>query len=310
MKVAFVFSGQGAQYAGMGKELYENFPVAKKVFDQSTAAAGYDMAELCFTENEQLNLTEYTQPAILTMSVAVAEILKELGIKPDAVAGLSLGEYSALVESGALDFSEAVQLVQKRGRYMTEAVPAGVGAMSAIMGLDRQAVEAACQKASAEGIVVPANYNMPGQIVIAGETHAVELAETYLTEAGAKRVIRLNVSGPFHTVLLEPAASKLATELAQVTVHPMNLPVVTNFTGQVIADETEIKNTLVQQVMSPVRWEECVETLIAQGVDTFIEVGPGRALTGFIKKISKEVTVQNVEDLKTLEKVKKIILGD
>ncbi|WP_314061038.1 ACP S-malonyltransferase [uncultured Vagococcus sp.] len=310
MKVAFVYSGQGAQYVGMGQELYDNYPTYRQVFDEASEVLGFDMAALCFNEDTALNETEYTQPAILTMSVALSAVLKELGYKPDMVAGLSLGEYSALVESGALSFKEAVTLVKKRGKFMTEAVPEGVGAMSAVMGLSRQEVEVACEKASSKGLVVAANYNMPTQIAIAGEVDAVAYAEELLTEMGARRVIRLNVSGPFHTKLLEPAAKKLAEELKKVRVNPMRIPVVTNVTGQVIGSEEAIIPTLVKQVMSPVYWQDCVETLIAEGVDTFIEVGPGKALTGFIKKIDKTVTVQNVENVKTLEKVAAILSAD
>lgn len=307
MKVAFVYSGQGAQYVGMGQELYESYPAYRQVFDEASQVLGFDMAALCFNEDTELNETEYTQPAILTMSMAISAVLKELGFKPDRVAGLSLGEYSALVESGALSFKEAVALVKQRGKFMTEAVPQGVGAMSAVMGLSRQEVEAACEKASSKGLVVAANYNMPTQIAIAGEVEAVAYAEEILTEMGARRVIRLNVSGPFHTTLLEPASLKLADELEKVTINEMAIPVVTNVTGKVIASKEEIVPTLVKQIMSPVYWQDCVETLIAEGVDTFIEVGPGKALTSFIKKIDKRVTVQNVENLKTLEKVKTIL---
>lgn len=309
MKVAFVYSGQGAQYVGMGQELYEAYPVYRRVIEEASEVLGLDMAALCFNEDTQLNETEYTQPAILTMSMALSAVLKEeIGVAPEMVAGLSLGEYSALVESGALSFKEAVALVKQRGRFMTEAVPQGIGAMSAVMGLSREEVEAACQKASSKGLVIAANYNMPTQIAIAGEVAAVAYAEELLTEMGARRVIRLNVSGPFHTRLLEPASKQLAEELQKVTINEMTIPVITNVTGKVIASKEEIVPTLVKQVMSPVYWQDCVETLIAEGVDTFIEVGPGKALTGFIKKIDKSVTVQNVENLKTLEKVKQILM--
>lgn len=308
MKVAFVYSGQGSQYVGMGQELYDAYPVYRQVFQEASDVLGFEMAELCFNEGTELNATEYTQPAILTMSMAISAVLKEeIGVTPAMVAGLSLGEYSALVESGALAFQEAVALVKQRGKFMTEAVPKGVGAMSAVMGLSRQEVEEACQKASSKGVVIAANYNMPTQIAIAGEVEAVAYAEEILTEIGARRVIRLNVSGPFHTTLLEPASIKLAEVLGQVTVNEMKIPVVTNVNGSLIPSKEAIIPTLVKQVMSPVYWQDCVETLIAEGVDTFIEVGPGKALTGFIKKIDKTVTVQNVENLKTLAKVKQLL---
>lgn len=308
MKVAYVYSGQGSQYLGMGQELYESYEVFRQVFAEASEVLGFDLFALCQTQEERLNQTEYTQPAVLTMSLAISAVLQaELGRQPEMVAGLSLGEYSALVESGALRFVDAVALVKKRGKFMTEAVPPGVGAMSAVMGLSRQQVEEGCRQASRKGLVIPANYNMPTQIAIAGEVAAVAYAEELLTEMGARRVIRLNVSGPFHTELLAPAAEQLALELVDVPFNEMAIPVVTNVTGNVITSQTEIVPLLIQQVKSPVYWQDCVETMIAAGVDTFIEVGPGKALTGFIKKINKEVHVQNVENLKTLEKVKNLL---
>ncbi|MBE9388662.1 ACP S-malonyltransferase [Vagococcus salmoninarum] len=308
MKIAFVYSGQGAQYLGMGQEFYETFPTYRSIIDQGSAILGYDLQDLMVNQEAKLNETVYTQPAILAMSVALTAVLKEeLNLEPTAVAGLSLGEYSALIASQALSYEEGIALVEKRGRFMTEAVPAGVGAMSAVMGLSREVVEATCAEASSKGLVIAANYNMPTQIAIAGEVAAVAYAEELLTAKGARRVIRLNVSGPFHTALLKPAADQLAVALGETTFSEMQLPVVTNVTGQVIPSQAEIVPTLVKQVMSPVYWQDCVETLIADGYDTFVEVGPGKALSSFIKKINKNVTVQNVDNLKTLEKVKKMI---
>ena len=308
VKIAFVYSGQGAQYLGMGQEFYETFPTYRSIIDQGSAILGYDLQDLMVNQEAKLNETVYTQPAILAMSVALTAVLKEeLNLEPTAVAGLSLGEYSALIASQALSYEEGIALVEKRGRFMTEAVPAGVGAMSAVMGLSREVVEATCAEASSKGLVIAANYNMPTQIAIAGEVAAVAYAEELLTAKGARRVIRLNVSGPFHTALLKPAADQLAVALGETTFSEMQLPVVTNVTGQVIPSQAEIVPTLVKQVMSPVYWQDCVETLIADGYDTFVEVGPGKALSSFIKKINKNVTVQNVDNLKTLEKVKKMI---
>lgn len=308
MKIAFVYSGQGAQYLGMGQEFYETFPTYRSIIDQGSAILGYDLQDLMVNQEAKLNETVYTQPAILAMSVALTAVLKEeLNLEPTAVAGLSLGEYSALIASQALSYEEGIALVEKRGRFMTEAVPAGVGAMSAVMGLSREVVEATCAEASSKGLVIAANYNMPTQIAIAGEVAAVAYAEELLTAKGARRVIRLNVSGPFHTALLKPAADQLAVALGETTFSEMQLPVVTNVTGQVIPSQAEIVPTLVKQVMSPVYWQDCVETLIADGYDTFVEVGPGKALSSFIKKINKNVTVKNVDNLKTLEKVKKMI---
>lgn len=302
MKIAFVYSGQGAQYYGMGKELYDEYEVVQNVFNTASAALEMDVASLCFEENEWLNQTTYTQPAILTLSTAIDALLKEKGIQPDVVAGLSLGEYSAFVKAGVLDFTEAVNLVKKRGQYMTDAVPLGEGAMSAVMGLDRETISEACQEASALGIVSPANYNMPGQIAIAGIKAAVEKAGEILLEKGAKRVIPLQVSGPFHTELLLPAAQQLAKALKEVEIQDPTLPIVSNTTAKVFTDKAEIADLMVKQVMSPVYWEDSVRTMIDLGVDTFIEVGPGKTLSSFIKKIDKSVLTLNVENKKSLEK--------
>lgn len=300
MKTAFVFSGQGAQYVDMGKELYEQEAIVRETFKEASDVLGYDMADLCFTENDRLNETSYTQPAILTVSIAFYRLLKEKGYQPDVVAGLSLGEYSALVVSGGLSFKEAVALVAKRGRFMTEAAPTGTGKMVAIMNADRSLIEECCNEASTEGIVSPANYNTPQQIVIGGEVGAVDKAVELLKEKGVKRMIPLNVSGPFHTALLQPAADQLATELAKTNFADLQIPVISNTTAEVM-EQAEIKNLLEKQVMSAVRFADSIETMKSMGIDTIVEIGPGKTLTGFIKKIDKEIKTARVEDRETLE---------
>ena len=306
MKRAFLFSGQGAQYVGMGQELYAQEPIVRATFEESSHALGYDVAELCFTENDRLNQTEYTQPAILTVSIAFWRLLQEKGYQADVVAGLSLGEYSALVASGALDFKTAVTLVAKRGAFMATAAPQGTGKMVAVMNTPIEVIEEACQKASAIGIVSPANYNTPQQIVIGGEVAAVEQAMAYLTEAGAKRMIPLNVSGPFHTALLKPAAEKLKRELDTVSFQPMTIPVISNTTAQVM-QEDQVKELLEKQVMSPVRFYESIATLKDLGVEQVVEIGPGKVLSGFMKKIDKTMTVTRLEDSQTLADTLKVL---
>ncbi|MGG5358152.1 MULTISPECIES: ACP S-malonyltransferase [unclassified Enterococcus] len=308
MKTAFLFSGQGAQYQGMGEELYNQHAIVKQTFDQASDVLGYDMAELCFTENDRLNQTQYTQPAILTVSTAFWRLLEEAGIKADAAMGLSLGEYTALVASGALDFETAVSLVAKRGALMAEAAPNGSGKMVAVMNTPIEWIEESCKEASKHGIVSPANYNTPQQIVIGGEAEAVDAAVELLKEKGAKRMIPLNVSGPFHTAILKPAADKLASVLEQITFSEPMIPVISNTTTEVMT-KTEIPDLLRRQVMSPVRFYESIEQLKQLGITNVVEIGPGKVLSGFMKKIDKEIPVHRVENQQTLEETITFLSG-
>ncbi|WP_160679678.1 ACP S-malonyltransferase [Clostridium sp. C8-1-8] len=303
MKIALLFSGQGAQYVGMGKELYDNYDSAKRVFEKADEVLGISLREICFEGPEtELNKTENTQPAILTTSIAALKVIEEKGIKYDVVAGLSLGEYSAHVAAGTINFDDAVTLVKKRGSYMQEAVPLGVGAMSAVLGMDAEALNACVEESKEFGIVEVANYNCPGQIVIAGEKDAVEKCGVLLAEKGAKKVIPLTVSGPFHTSMMKPASEKLSVELDNVKLSQFNTPIISNVNAEYVNSSDEVKALLVNQVMSSVKWEESIRLMIKDGVDTFIEVGPGRALSGFLKKIDRSVNVFNVEDIKSLDK--------
>lgn len=306
MKICFMFSGQGAQYVGMGKELYEKYPICKKVYDEADETLGIKMSDICFSENDKINETEYTQPAILTTSYAIFKLVEEVGIRADYMAGLSLGEYTALCASGAISFKEGVALVKKRGKYMTEAVPKGIGAMTAVLNATEDVIKKALEKATTDTeIVTVANYNTIGQIVIAGHINAVSRAEEILKEEGIKKVVRLNVSGPFHTTLLSEASEKLEKELENVHIDKPKVPVITNVTAKEIEN---IKQTLVRQVKSPVLWEQTVKNLIERGVDTFIELGPSKTLSSFVKKIDKNVKIYNVEDVKSFEKMKSEIL--
>ena len=298
-KTVYMFPGQGAQYIGMGKDFFDQYEICRTVFELASSVTGLDLAKLCFEENDKLNITEYTQIAMLTVEAAIDLVMEQHDLRPDYTAGLSLGEYGALIASKALDLADAFRVIRKRGIYMQEAVPTG-GAMAAVLGLPADAVEKACEQT--EGIVSVANYNCPGQIVITGEQAAVEKAGEACKTAGAKRIMPLKVSGPFHSKMLEDAGAKLAKELECVQFRSIEVPYVTNVTADFVTDEAQIKDLLVQQVSSSVRWQQSVERLIAEGADEFVEIGPGHTLSGFMKKINREVKVFHIEKPEDLEK--------
>ena len=299
-RIAFIFPGQGAQVCGMGQDFYEQTETGKKIFDKASGLLGFSMPELCFEKNDRLDITEYTQAAMVTAGIAMMRVLEEKGIKPDVAAGLSLGEYCALAAAGVMSDEDAICTVRQRGILMQEAVPVGEGAMAAILALDAAAIEAVT--GAMEGVWI-ANYNCPGQIVISGKKAAVEEACEKLKAAGAKRALLLNVSGPFHSGMLTVAGEKLAQVLADVEIHTPRLPYVANVNAQFVTTAEPVKDLLTRQVSSSVRWQQSVEAMINDGVDTFIEIGPGRTLAGFMKKISKEVKTMNVEKLEDIEKV-------
>ena len=301
-KIAFVFPGQGAQYTGMAKDFYEKFPVSREVFEKASKVSGLDIKMLCFEENENLNITEYTQIAMLTAEIAILRAVEEAGIHSQVNAGLSLGEYGALAASGVMREEDAFAIVRKRGILMQKAYPTG-GAMSAILGTDAELIEKICEETP--GIVSIANYNCPGQIVITGEEKAVLTAGEALKAAGARRVIPLKVSGPFHCELLKEAGKKLGEELEKIEIQTFAIPYVTNVTAQYVTESDQVKNLLVKQVSSSVRWQQCVEQMINDGVDTFIEIGPGKTLTGFLKKINRNVKALHIEKIEDLEAVRK-----
>jgi [acyl-carrier-protein] S-malonyltransferase len=301
-KVAFVFPGQASQQPGMGKELAEKYPAAQAVFDEADKALGFSISKMCFEgSEEELKLTANTQPAILTVSVAAYRVLEQKGIAPDYVAGHSLGEYSALVAAGSLKFADAVKLVRKRGTYMQEAVPAGQGAMAAIMGVSPAVVIDACKRAAEGEVCAPANLNSPEQTVISGNAGAVKRAVEIASQLGAKRSMVLAVSAPFHSALMMPAQHKLEKDLSAIQFGELQVPLVTNVDADTTREGDEARSALVRQVSMPVRWEESMRLLLDEGVNTFVEVGPGRVLTGLMRQIERSVATLNVEDEKSLQ---------
>lgn len=301
-KLAFMFPGQASQYPGMGKDLADRFPAACRVFAEADQALGFSVSNVCFTGSEEdLKLTANTQPAILSVSTAACRVLEEKGVRPDYVAGHSLGEYSGLVAAGALAFSDAVRLVRRRGEYMQAAVPEGEGAMAAIMGLAPAQVAELCRKAAKGQVVGPANLNTPEQTVISGHAAAVKRAVELASAGGAKRAVMLTVSAPFHSELMAPAQQRLEADLRHTAFQALRIPLVTNADAEIISSGEEARESLIRQVTLPVRWEESVRTLVEQGVNVFVEVGPGRVLTGLLRQIDRSVHVFNVEDEKSLQ---------
>lgn len=299
-KTAFIFPGQGAQYCGMGKDFYEKYEIAREVYALAEKATGLDVAALCFEEDERLHITEYTQTAMLATEVAILRVLEQKGLTANCCAGLSLGEYGALAAARVMELEDLFRLIRSRGIFMQEAYPTG-GAMTAVLGLDADVIRPVCEET--EGIVSIANDNCPGQIVITGEEKAVQAAAAKLLERGAKRCVPLKVSGPFHSALLAGAGEKLAEKLADVEVHTPAIPYLCNVEAAPVTEVSRIKELLAKQVSSSVRWRETMERMLAEGVDTFVEIGPGKTLTGFLRKISRYVTVYNVDKVEDMEKL-------
>ena len=299
-KIAFLFPGQGAQKAGMGQDFYEKYPSARQVFDQASQWLSLDMKALCFEKNDRLNLTEYTQAALVTTCLAMEKVVEECGLHPDITAGLSLGEYCAIAVSGGMSMKDAIVTVRKRGILMEQAVPAGQGSMAAVMGMETEKIEEVLADIADVSI---ANYNCPGQIVITGLSEAVSEASEKLKAAGGRRVITLNVSGPFHSAMLATAGKELGKVLDDITLHELQIPYVTNVTAEYVEHSSETKALLEKQISSSVRWQQSVENMIRQGVDTFVEIGPGRTLAGFMRKIDRNVKVYNIQTVEDAEKV-------
>lgn len=299
-KTAFMFPGQGAQKAGMGKDFYEQSETAARVIDEASKRLGIDMKELCFEENDRLDQTEYTQAALVTVCMAMEHVVRERGLQPDVTAGLSLGEYCAIASAGGMSAEDAITTVRQRGILMQNAVPGGRGSMAAVLGMTGEEIESVI--GGMDGVTV-ANYNCPGQIVITGWTDSVEKASAALKEAGAKRVMPLNVSGPFHSPMLAEAGRELGRVLEDIELTPLQIPYVTNVTAEYVTDISRTKALLEKQVASSVRWQQSVENMIADGVDTFVEIGPGRTLAGFMRKISRDVKVYNIGTWEDVDKV-------
>lgn len=306
-KIAFIYPGQGAQKTGMGADFYENSPIARDIFDRACEVLDLDVKALCFEENDLLDLTEYTQAAMVTTCLAMTRAAEEAGLRPDVTAGLSLGEYAAIAAAGGMDDMDAIRLVRKRGILMQNTVPAGVGAMCAVMAMEAEKIEEVIAPIPE---VEVANYNCPGQIVITGKKEAVETGAAKLKEAGARRIMMLNVSGPFHSPLLLPAGEELAAELEQIQLHPLNIPYVTNVTAKKVEDIAETKELLARQVSSPVRWMQSMEEMMAEGVECFVEIGPGSTLAGFMKKINRKAKVYNISAWEDLEKTVSALKGE
>ncbi len=300
-RIAFIFPGQGAQYSGMGQDFYEQTTIGREIFDMASELLGFSVPELCFEKNDRLDITEYTQAAMVTTGIAMMRVLEaKKGIKPDVAAGLSLGEYCALAAAGVMSDGDAICTVRQRGILMQEAVPVGMGAMAAILALDASKIEEVLS--GMEGVQI-ANYNCPGQIVISGRKETVEEANEKLLAVGAKRALMLNVSGPFHSVMLTGAGEKLGAVLKGVNISSPKIPYVANVTAEYVTDQSMVKPLLEKQVYSSVRWQQSVETMLADGVDTFIEIGPGKTLAGFMKKIARDVKVFNIEKLEDISKL-------